>query len=176
MNSLKVFIYEKLKLTPNSKLDLIGFKQFSQLFEKEKRITYFVPIEDDFITIGETDLYRVTNKVTKDVLNYCYCFYVTHTAGPNEDETEYYQIVISKEKEDEIEIFIGWTNNKGESIDGNETYVLKQSPSKLTKNQYEKIIDFLEYSISDIQEFDFDDYRFNTEEWEDYLEKYKHSI
>jgi len=46
----------------------------------------------------------------------------------------------------------------------------------LTKNQYEKIIDFLEYSISDMQEFDFDDYRFNIEEWEDYLEKYKHSI
>jgi len=35
MNSLKVFIYEKLKLTTNSKLDLIGFKQFSELLEKK---------------------------------------------------------------------------------------------------------------------------------------------
>ncbi len=175
MKSIYNYIYEAL-IKRDTKLykPIIGFNEFSQLFEKETRITDLVPIEDDdFITIGETDLYRVTNKTTKEVLNYCYCMYVTYDSG---DDPEYYQIVISRENENDIEIFIGWSDKYGKWIDGNQTYVLKKSPCKLNEIQYKKVIDFLEYSITNIQELDFDDPNFDMEWLNDYLQKYKKSI
>ena len=126
-----------LNLFTFSRKDIIGFNVFSNMLEHDDDLI------NDYIDnyVGkdkiQTDIelhcidVGMFYKIKKYNTKYCYCFYVYENEHTN--NTEYYQAVISKEKNNQINIYIGYTDETGNPIDGNELYVLKNGPRYIKK-------------------------------------------
>lgn len=175
------YVNEKLILNNDTKLekDIIGFNVFSNMLEHDDDLI------NDYIDnyVGkdkiQTDIelhcidVGMFYKIKKYDTKYCYCFYVYENEHTN--NTEYYQAVISKEKNNQINIYIGYTDETGNPIDDNELYVLKHGPRYIKKNEYDKIKKFIIACIEQ-ESFDFDDDRFDFSAWQEWLKKWGESI